>query len=109
MAQKLGPALKNLWVPLERDLCGHLLAGLLWEKQFESVLVGNGWEKAPALECFFAHRQMGLFLSVNVDDIKMAGKRRNLVHMWKSWMKQVNLETHTTFLDQMYLGCSQRE
>ena len=32
-------------VPLERNLCGHLLAGLLWERQFEEVLLEPGWEK----------------------------------------------------------------
>ena len=29
-------------VPLERNLCGHPLAGLLWERQFEEVLLGLG-------------------------------------------------------------------
>ena len=32
-------------VPLERNLYGHLLAGLLWERQFEKVLLEHGWEK----------------------------------------------------------------
>ena len=27
-------------VPLERNLCGHTLAGLLWERHFEKVLLG---------------------------------------------------------------------
>ena len=31
-------------VPLERNLYGHPLAGLLWERQFEKVLLENGWE-----------------------------------------------------------------
>ena len=31
-------------VPLERNLYGHLLAGLLWEKQFEKVMLEHGWE-----------------------------------------------------------------
>ena len=34
-------------VPLERNLCGHLPAGLLWERQFEKVLSEHGWEKVP--------------------------------------------------------------
>ena len=34
-------------VPLERNLYGHLLAGLLWERQFEKVLLKHGWEKIP--------------------------------------------------------------
>ena len=32
-------------VPLERNLYGHPLAGLLWERQFEKILLKYGWEK----------------------------------------------------------------
>ena len=32
-------------VPLERNLCGHLLAVLLWARQFEKVLLVHCWEK----------------------------------------------------------------
>ena len=38
-------------VPLERNLCGHPLAGLLWERQFEKALMVLGWEKVPNWEC----------------------------------------------------------
>ena len=31
-------------VLLERNLFGHPLAGLLWERQFEEVLMELGWE-----------------------------------------------------------------
>ena len=31
-------------VPLERNLYGHPLAGLLWKKQFEKILLQHGWE-----------------------------------------------------------------
>ena len=34
-------------VLLERYLYGHLLAGLLWERQFEKILLKHGWEKIP--------------------------------------------------------------
>ena len=36
-------------VPLERNLYGHPLAGLLWERQFEKVLLKHGWEKISKL------------------------------------------------------------
>ena len=62
-------------VPLERNLYGHLLAGLLWERQFEKILLKHGWEKIPNWECLFVHRAKGLFLSVYVDDIKVGGKK----------------------------------
>ena len=32
-------------VPLERNLYGHPLAGLSWERQFEKILLQHGWEK----------------------------------------------------------------
>ena len=54
-------------VPLERNLYGHPLAGLLWERQFEKILLKHGWEKIPNWECVFVHREKGLFLSVYVE------------------------------------------
>ena len=36
-------------VPLERNLHGHLLAGLLWERQFEKILLKHGWVKVSKL------------------------------------------------------------
>ena len=70
-------------VPLERNLYGHPLAGLLWERQFEKILLKYGWEKVSNWECLFVHREKGLFLSVYVDDIKLAGKKQNINPMWK--------------------------
>ena len=61
-------------VPLERNLYGHPLAGLLWERQFEKILLKYGWEKVSNWECLFVHREKGLFLSVYVDDIKIGWK-----------------------------------
>ena len=66
-------------VLLERNLYGHPLAGLLWERQFEKILLKHGWEKIPNWECLFVHREKGLFLSVYVDDIKIGWKET------KSW------------------------
>ena len=51
-------------VSLERNLFGHPLPGLLWERQFEKVLLEHGWENVPNCECLFVDRQKGLFLSV---------------------------------------------
>ena len=96
-------------VPLERNLYGHPLAGLLWERQFENVLLEHGWEKVPNWECLFVNREKGLFLSVHVDDIKLAGKKQNIDPMWKVLMKDVDLGEPTSFLDHVYLGCTQRE
>ena len=95
-------------VPLERNLYGHPLTGLLWERQFEKILLQHGWEKVFNWECLFVHREKGLFLSVHVDDIKLAGKKQNLDPMWKLLNKEVDLGEPTSFLDHVYLGCTQR-
>ena len=47
-------------VPLQRNLYGHSLAGLLWERQFEKVLLKHGWEKVSNWECLLVHREKGL-------------------------------------------------
>ena len=36
-------------VHLERNLYGHPLAGLLWEKQVEKILLKHGWVKNSKL------------------------------------------------------------
>ena len=44
-----------------------------------------------------------------VDDIKLAGKKQNLDPMWKVLNKEVDLGEPTSFLDHVYLGCTQRQ
>ena len=36
----------------QRNLYGHPLAGLSWERQFEKVLLEHGWEKVSILGLF---------------------------------------------------------
>ena len=51
----------------------------------------------------------GLFLSVHVDDMKLAGKKHKIDPMWKVLNKEVDLGEPTSFLDHVYLGCTQRK
>ena len=44
-----------------------------------------------------------------VDDIKLAGKKQHLDPMWKLLNKEVDLGEPTSFLDDVYLGCTQRQ
>ena len=44
-----------------------------------------------------------------MDDVKLAGKTENLGPTWKILMKDVDLGEPTSFLDHVYLGCTQRE
>ena len=62
-------------VPLERNLYGHPLAGLLWERQFEQILLKHGWEKIPNWECLFVHREKRIILICVVDDKKLERNR----------------------------------
>ena len=57
----------------------------------------------------FVHREKGLFLSVYVDDIKLAGKKQNIDRMWKVLNKEVDLGEPSSFLDRVNLGCTQRQ
>ena len=96
-------------VPLERNLYGHPLSGLLWERQFEKILLRHGWEKVSNWEWLFVHREKGLFLSVYVDDIKLTGKKQNIDPMWKVFNKEVDMGEPTSFFDHVHLGCTQRQ
>ena len=101
--------LEDSVVPLERNLYGHPLTRKLWERQLQKILLDHGWEKVPNWDCLFVKRQKGLFLSVYLDDIKLAGKKHNIDPMWKVLMEHVDLGEPTSFLDHVYLGCTQRE
>ena len=96
-------------VLVERNMYGHPLGGLLWERQFEKILLKCGWEKVSNWDCLFEHRQKRLFLSVYADDLKLAGKKQNIHPMWKVLNKEVDLGEPTSFLDHVYLGCTQRQ
>ena len=96
-------------VLLERNLHGHPFAGLLWERQSEKDLFEHGSEKVPNWECLFVNREKGRFLSVYVDDMKLASKNQNVNPTRKILMKVVDLGEPTSFLGHVYLGCTQRE
>ena len=89
---------------VERNLHGHLLGGLLWERHFEKVLLKHSRREVLNWECVFVNRAKGFFLSVYVDDIKMAGRTENVKPTWKTLMKDVDLEEPISFLDQVFFG-----
>ena len=95
-------------VPLERNLYGHFLAGLLWVRQFEKIFETWMGENSK-LGMSLCSSKKRIFLSVYVNDIKLAGKKHNLDPMWKVLNKEVDLGEPTSFLDHVYLGCSQRQ
>ena len=48
-----------------------------------------------------------MFLSIYVEDLKMAGKARNLQPLWKELAKLLILEPPKKLVDNQYLGCAQ--
>ena len=75
--------------------------------QFERILLEHRG-KVPILECLSVKRQ-GLLLSVYVDDIKLAGKKENIDHLWKRSRKKVDVGEPTSILDHVHFLCTQRE
>ena len=94
-------------VRLLRNLYGHPLAGLYWEKHCHRAIVACGFHLLQGWECMYGHKEKGLFLSVYVDDFKMAGKSCNIGPMWKKLQEHLRLDPPTPFHDSTYLGCQQ--
>ena len=89
-------------VRLEHNLIGHPLGGLLWEKWLEDNLLSLGWEKVPGWQCLFVHQEKQAFLSVYVDDFKMAGKAENLAGLWAAVKTKVDLDPPSPMSHQVY-------
>ena len=102
--------IENPVCPLELNLYGHPLAGLLWELYQEDILLKCGFEKVKSWECLYVHKPKQIFLSAYVDDYKMAGKKENIAPMWATLRKAgLELEDAVSLKSNVYLGCAQRE
>ena len=64
--------------------------------------IGTWTEKSTKLGISVCSSKTRIILSVNVDDVFTAGKKQNRVPMWKKWMKNVDLEEPTSFLDHVF-------
>ena len=90
-------------VPLGWNLYGHPLAGPLWERQIEKVLLEHGREKVSNWECLRT-------IPTSVCGRYQTGRQdRNMEATWKILMKDVDLGEPTSFLDDFFWGCTQRE
>ena len=93
--------------PLGLALYGHPLSGFFWEQHCHTALSKVGFEALEGWECVFVHKKLGLFLSVYVDDFKLAGRAKNLQAGWNLIRKHLRLDPPTPLGD--YLGCGQKE
>ena len=95
---------RSSWAESVRSSFGRTVVGkAIWENPIE-VRLGVGFQ----LGMFICTQWKWLFLSVYVDDITLAGKKQNVNPMWKVQNKEVDLGQPTSFLDHVYLGCTQR-
>ena len=95
-------------VELRISLYGHPLAGLYWEEHSREKILKCGWEPVQGWECLYKHYALGLFLSVYVDDFKMAGKAENLARAWGDLGKHLDIDPPCELHKNVYLGSAQR-
>ena len=81
---------------------------ILWQDCYGKGNSEHCWENVPSWECLVVNCEKGLFLSVYVDDIKLAGKKENINPMWKVLNKPVDLGEPTSFLNHIYLKYTQK-
>ena len=92
--------------PVLRNLYGHPLAGLLWEKHAEKILFEKGFERVPGRECLYVHRPSEAFRSVYVHDFKIACPTKSVDGMWVELRNKLDGPVHMD--GATYLGCAQR-
>ena len=98
----------NPVVRLRLNLYGHPLAGLYWEKHCRSAILKCGFRPVTGWECLYENPTEKLYLSVYVDDFKMAGHAAALPKMWARLGKHLDLEPPIPLEQNIYLGCGQK-
>ena len=95
-------------VPLERNLHGHPLAGLLCERQFEKILLKYGLKKVSNWECFYSHtvKKVYSYLCMWMTSNSLE-RNKTLIRCGRN--KEVDLGEPTSVLDHESLGCTQRQ
>ena len=91
-----GPVWKTQSFLLNEICNGHPLAGLLWERQFEKVLLKHGWEKIPNLGMSLCTSWKRIILINVYGWHKIGWKETNIDPMWKStqprsWFGRTNI------------------
>ena len=108
--QNHGPLWKTQLFPLDRNLYGHLLARLLWWKAIRENPIQTRLGENFQIKNVSSYTVKKDYSSpVYVDDIKLAGKEQNIDPMWKVLNQEVDLGEPTSFLDHVYMRCTQRQ
>ena len=88
-------------VPLERNLHGHPLAGLQWERQFEKVLSEHGWEQVPQKKDYSSLCMLTIY--------NWQAKQKTWNRLGKFWWKTLIWKNQPHSSTHVCLGCTQRE
>ena len=95
-------------VVLKKALYGHPDAGTYWEMHLNARLRKVGFVPIPSWPSCFWHKKLRLYLSVYVDDFKLAGPSLKAVEEgWELISQHVDMEKPTN-LD-LYLGCKHEQ
>ena len=89
-------SMENPVVPVERNLCGHPLAELLWERQFEKVLSEHGWEKLKTGNVYLPTEQKDYSYPCMWTISNWQAKTENIEPTWKFFMEDVDLGEPTS-------------
>ena len=92
-------------VRLRKALYGHPDSGSFWEQHCHKHVTEAGFELLDPVSwpSVYYHANLDLYLSIYVDDFKMAGNRDNLIKGWDLLKKNIDLDTPEAF--GRYLGC----
>ena len=89
--------------PLVLALYGHPDAGGYWERHCAAHLRSVGFQDIPDWRSCFWHPRYKVYLTVYVDDFKMAGPKRSMASAWADIRKGV--KTGDPEPAGFYLGC----
>ena len=94
-------------VPMLLALYGHPESGAYWEQHCEAHLTSQGFEVVPNWPSTFWHQELKLFLTVYVDDFKMAGPAQSLDTGWALIRSAIKMDDPTPF--GLFLGAEHDE
>ena len=105
---KHGRSRGTSWTIFVRSSIGWTIVGKRFRRSFIITRMG---ENVPNWECMFVHRKQRVILVEYMwMTIKMAGKEADYdTHAKNRWWNIVDIDEPTSFLDHVYLGCTQRE
>ena len=94
-------------VPLERNLYGHPLAGLSWERQFEKIQFKHGWDKVSNWNAYSYNVKKGYSHLCMWMTSSWLERNKTLIRCGKYSIKKSG--EPTSFLDHVYLVRTQRQ